>query len=105
MEEKILRHLKTHHSGRSRAAPSRALEVRFHLSGRKLRQAVNDLRCAGHPICSDENGYFYAETPQELEATIRQLLSRIGKIAEAKNGLVRAMALFPDAGGQISLPL
>jgi hypothetical protein len=43
-------------------------------------------------------------TEAELTATIRQLCSRISKIAKAKNGLVRAMEkLAPN--GQTRLPL
>lgn len=105
MDDLILQYLKWHHTGRENAIPSHRLESRFRISGRKLRDHINTLRCAGHPICSDENGYYYAQDEQELMATIRQLTSRIGNIAGAKNGLVRARGLFPDDSGQTTLPI
>jgi biotin operon repressor len=104
VEKQILEHLKRYHTGRVRAVSSPFLEARFHIRGATLRGYINALRSDGNPICSDETGYYYASSGQELSATIRQLSSRIGKIAGAKNGLVRAMSLFPDES-QISLPI
>lgn len=104
MEKQILEHLKRYHTGRGRAVPSPLLEARFDICGAELRKQINALRSDGHPVCSGETGYYYAATRRELSDTIRQLSSRIGKIVGAKNGLVRAMSLFPDES-QISLPL
>ena len=97
-KEALLQYLKKRHTGYMNAASSRSLEVVFHVGGKPIRKAVNELRCDGHPICSDDNGYYYAETGTELNATIRQLQSRIIKIAGAKNGLVRASEQFTDNG-------
>jgi hypothetical protein len=80
------------------------LEPRFGVSGREIRDIVNELRCGGHPICSDDSGYWYAANESELTATIRQLNSRIGKIAQARNGLLRAAAKYTDSG-QLRFPL
>ena len=41
---------------------------------------------------------YYAETKEELDRTIRQLRSRISKIAEAERGLVKACQM-PQYGG------
>ena len=49
---------------------------------------VNSLRCKGKPICSDLDGYFYADNQHEINATIAQLSSRIQKIAQARDGLL-----------------
>ena len=100
---KLLSCLKRRHKGRENAVKSPELEARFSIRGTALRAMVNELRCRGHPVCSDERGYYYAETEAELAATIRQLSSRIGKIAKAKNGLVRAMEKYTD-DGQTRLP-
>jgi biotin operon repressor len=105
MEGKILCYIKRMHTGRDRAVPSPELERRFGLCGATLRKHINTLRCRGYPICSDESGYYYAATYVELSDTIRQLHSRIVKIAQARNGLLRAGNAFPDESGQISLPL
>lgn len=103
-KDPLLRYLKKKCIGRQNAVSSPALEALFRVGGGKLRRAINQLRCEGHPICSGDEGYFYAETEAELTATIRQLQSRISKIAGAKNGLVRASERYADSG-QIRLPL
>ncbi|MDR0469692.1 MAG: hypothetical protein LBH09_06925 [Peptococcaceae bacterium] len=103
-ENKLLNCLKRRHYGWSKAVKSPVLEARFGISGRVLREMINELRCQGHPVCSDENGYYYASTEAELLATIRQLNSRISKIAKAKNGLVRTAKKCKD-DGQLRLPL
>lgn len=43
----------------------------------------------GQPICSNENGYFYAARQSEIRATVAQLTGRISKITAAKNGLLK----------------
>jgi len=101
VENKILIHLKECHTGKGKAVSSFDLESTFQISGRFVRRVVHTLRCEGNPICSDENGYYYAANEQELMETICQLGSRISKVAVAKNSLVQAQNLFPDASGQI----
>ena len=49
-------------------------------------------------------GYYYAATAEELERCIRQLRSRIKKIAFAERGLSSALPDYVDTG-QLSLPL
>lgn len=105
INEKFLTYLKQNHTGEDKAIQSRCLETRFHLNGRKIRDIVNTLRCDGYPICSYDGGYFYAANENEVMQSIRQLTSRISKIAEAKNGLVKALSLFPDTSGQMRLEL
>jgi hypothetical protein len=100
----LLNCLKRRHHGKENAVRSPVLEARFGVTGAALRSAVNSLRCAEHPICSDENGYYYASDGAELEATVRQLTSRISQMAKAKNGLVHALGKYSD-GGQTRLPL
>ena len=86
----LCEHLEKYHKGQENAASSRELEAAFHIKGAELRRAVNRLRCGGHPICSDETGYFYAARQSEVRATIAQLAGRISKIAAAKNGLLKS---------------
>ena len=57
-------------------------------SGSEIRRIVNSLRSKGEPICSNYDGYFYADNQHEISATIAQLTSRIQKIAKARDGLV-----------------
>lgn len=103
MEKELLAYLETRCKGRKNAITSPFLEAVLGVGGATLRAHINTLRCAGHPVCSDENGYYYAETLIELQGTIRQLQSRIGKIAQAKSGLIRATELFSD-NEQLKIP-
>ena len=100
----IAEHLKAYHRGEQGVVSSRVLEATFHIRGPDLRRAINRLRGAGIPICSSDQVYYYAETEEELERTIRQLRSRIKKIAHAERGLTRALEVFTDSG-QIAFPL
>ena len=76
------------------------------LPNARLRAAPGDnaLRGDGIPICSFDGGYYYAATEEELRRTIRQLRSRIKKIAFAERGLSRTLPDYEDTG-QLSLPL
>ena len=89
-------------SGKGRI--SRELEAAFQIRGPDLRRLINSLRGDGVPICSSASGYYYAGTEEELRRTIRQLRSRIKKIAHAERGLTKALEQSIDSG-QISLPL
>ena len=60
------------------------------LSGATIRKAVNDVRSKFVPIASDGEGYFIAETPEELNHTIAQINSRIHMMIRAREGLKKA---------------
>lgn len=96
--------LEQYHKGEANAVTSRELECTFQMRGSELRREINALRGDGIPICSFEGGYYYAATVEELERTIRQLRSRIKKIAFAERGLSSALPDYVDTG-QLSLPL
>lgn len=104
MDNPIAEYLKTHHKGAQSVISSRELEAAFQIRGPDLRRLINSLRGEGIPICSSDSGYYYAETEEELQGTIRQLRSRIKKIAHAERGLSKALEQFTDSG-QISLSL
>lgn len=103
-EKLIAEHLKDYHSGEQRVVSSRELESTFQIRGPDLRRIINRLRGEGIPICSSDSGYYYASTEEELQRTIRQLRSRIKKIAYAERGLTKALEQFSDSG-QITFPL
>ena len=100
----LAEYLDQYHKGEANAVTSRELEYAFGMRGSELRRAVNALRVERIPICSFEGGYYYAATAEELERTIRQLRSRIKKIAFAERGLSSALPDYVDTG-QLSLPL
>lgn len=97
--EMLLCNLQKYHNGAAQAVSSSELEAAFSMSGREIRTAVNALRSAGEPICSDENGYYYAASEQELKHSIRQLDSRIGQIERAKKGLEKALPTYSNQNG------
>ena len=90
IDKALCENLKKYHYGQEGAVSSKELEAAFHVDGRKLRRAVNRLRCDGHPICSNATGYFYAARQSEIMATIAQLTGRISQIAAAKSGLLKS---------------
>ena len=101
----ITEHLKEYHTGERNIISSRELETAFQIRGPELRTVINAERGKGFAICSTDKGYFYAETEEELQRTIRQLRSRIKKIAHAERGLIKAwQERFTDSG-QITFPL
>lgn len=103
-EKLIAEHLKEYHCGEQSVVSSRELEATFQIRGPDLRRIINRLRGDGVPICSSDSGYYYASTEEELQRTIRQLRSRIKKIAHAERGLTKALEQFSDSG-QITFPL
>lgn len=104
-KELITMCLEDHHLGERNVVSSRELESLFQIRGPDLRDIINNLRSGGIPICSNRKGYFFAETEEELDGTVRQLRSRIKKIALAERGLIRAKRQrFPNRA-QIFLPL
>ena len=88
----LLNYLKQYHYGCGRAVSSGVLEAALCTTGREIRAAVNALRSQGEPVCSDENGYYYAASGCEVQHSIRQLDSRMTKMAKAKRGLNTALA-------------
>ena len=94
----LAEYLDLYHKGEANAVTSRELECAFRMRGSELRREINALRGDGIPICS------FDATEEELRRTIRQLRSRIKKIAFAERGLSRTLPDYEDTG-QLSLPL
>ena len=90
INEALAEYLALYHKGEVNAVTSRELECSFQMRGSELRREINALRGDG--------------IPEELERTIRQLRSRIKKIAFAERGLSSALPDYVDTG-QLSLPL
>lgn len=84
----ICLYLKDHHTGNSNSIHSRELQRVFQIDGRNLRRKINRLRQDGVPICSDNTGYYYAETEQEVRNTVFRLNELSTKIGRAKDGMV-----------------
>ncbi|MFT9055947.1 MAG: hypothetical protein ABF449_04875 [Ethanoligenens sp.] len=87
LDDNVLTFLKEYHMGFGNEITSRELERALHIKGSTLRDIVNNLRCNGHPVCSNQNGYFYASTVMDVQKTISQLSHRIKKMGKARDGL------------------
>lgn len=102
-KDKLLACIHGSHTGASNAISGRQLCEYFGLTGSLIRKLISKLRIEGHPVCSDGNGYFYASTVQEIDATIGHLSSRRKEMMHAEKGLRQAKEQFisqQKGGGQ-----
>ena len=83
--------------GESHRITSSEISRIANINGATIRQIVNSSRANFVPIASDGNGYFIAETPDELDHTIAQINSRIHKMIQAREGLKKAQRLMREA--------
>lgn len=83
--------------GESNRITSSEISRLTNIASPTIRQFVNNSRANFIPIASDENGYFMAETPEELDHTIAQINSRIHKMIQAREGLKKAQRLMKEA--------
>lgn len=93
----ICEYLKKHHTGKDKAIYSRELERIFSLDGRTLRRKISSLRQDGFPICSDETGYYYAETQAEINETVCRLNALVLRISNARTGMLYASVLGDES--------
>lgn len=87
-------YLKEYHTGKENAIHSKELQRIFATDGRDIRRKVSSLRQDGVPICSDEDGYYYADNQQEINKTVCRLNSMVTGVSNARTGLLFA-SLFP----------
>jgi biotin operon repressor len=69
--------------------PSTAKELGlvFGLDGATIRKIINQYRSDGIPICSNNHGYYYSESEEDIVKTIASLKRRIASIQRAIDGL------------------
>ena len=84
------------HRGERDAIHSCDLEDLYNITGPQLRYAINRLRSDGYPICSSDAGYFYANTQEEIDSTIRRLNANVSAMSRARNGLLYSTLLFEE---------
>ncbi len=102
-KDAICEYLKQYHTGGKHAVPSKELEQRFSLDGRSIRRKINQLRQEGHPICSDQNGYYYAGNQHEINKTINRLNGLVTGVSNARTGLLYASPETEDDEVEIIL--
>ena len=86
-------YLKEHHRGKANAIHSQDLQRLFSIDGRNLRRKISSLRQDGIPICSDEDGYYYADNQQEINKTVCRLNGMVTGVSNARTGLLFAQLL------------
>lgn len=87
-------YLREYHKGKENAIHSKELQRIFTMDGRDVRRKVSNLRQDGVPICSDEDGYYYADNQQEINKTVCRLNGMVTGVSNARTGLLFA-SLFP----------
>ena len=83
-------YLKNNHTGEDKAVFSSELEQLFSLDGRSIRRIISELRKEGCPICSDQKGYYYAQTQQDINRTISRLNELVTGVSNSRTGLLFA---------------
>lgn len=91
----IFEFLKDFHRGREKAICSKELQRIFSLDGRNIRRKISKLRQEGYPICSDETGYYYADSQAEINATVGRLNGLVASVSNARTGLLYAVPSRP----------
>lgn len=86
----ICDYLKKNHVGKENAVHSKELQNVFAIHGSTLRRNISLLRQAGYPICSDINGYYYAEKQKEINDTVLRLNSLVTGISNSRTGMLYA---------------
>ncbi len=90
------------HIGKDKGVTAEALARALDIPARMVRHLVTELREEGVAVCGHpSNGYFIAETPEELNATCKFLRGRAMKSLELESRL-RKIPL-PDLLGQLHL--
>jgi len=64
--------------------------------GAGIRRVINSLRQKGYAICSDSNGYWYAQSKTELLENAAALRGRAIKIINAAQGMERAAEVYDE---------
>ncbi len=91
----ICEYLRKFHRGRDKAVYSRELQHIFNLDGRNIRRNISKLRQDGYPICSDDSGYYYADSQSEINATVGRLNGLVTSVSNARSGLLFASTTRP----------
>lgn len=60
----------------------------LHINEVQVRKFVNVARSNNIPICSNNYGYFYSESRDDIMSTVSHLKSRIAKVENAIDGML-----------------
>lgn len=85
--DRLYAYLRCFHSGRENAACNKELRQALDCDERTVRRYIHRLREEGHPICSGQDGYYYADSVEDINETIARLDCMQKKLADARNSL------------------
>ena len=73
--DRFLTFMNKHHTGSEKAIKTDELADIYKLEPRTLQSMIHRLRLDGHPICGDQNGYFYASGSDDIKYTAKWLMT------------------------------
>jgi len=82
-------HTLKHNTSHANPTTSSKLQASLGIDDATVRAIAHELRTMGEPIGSGNRGFYYAQSADELDATIEHLQSRVNSINEILR-LVRA---------------
>lgn len=94
ISEAIIDYLQREHCGKALAVKATELQRRFGVTPRQLRTIVSSARCEIIPICSDGNGYYFAESAEEIARTRAMIRAQAISMLNAARGLDKAYEAF-----------
>ena len=78
-------------TGEANAISNKQVAVLAKCTPREVRRLVEQARQEGEPICSCDNGYFIAETADELRRMLRKHYHQINTMIATARGLEHAL--------------
>ena len=102
-KDEIRDYLKSNHTGEEKAVFSSELEQLFSLDGRSIRRIISELRKEGCPICSDQKGYYFAQTQHDINKTVSRLNELVTGVSNSRTGLL--FARVPQGQPQIEITI
>ena len=75
VSDRFVAFLKKHHTGFEKAIKTDELSDIYKLEPKTVQSMIHRLRLDGHPICGDQNGYFYAGGPDDIRHTAKWLMN------------------------------
>jgi len=97
-KERLLIHLRMD-TDENHPKVSRQLQELWNITDLTVRQSVGLLRDDGEPIASGPRGYFYAKSPDQLDATVVDLAKRIAVISRRRYSLISAQNKMRESSG------
>lgn len=102
-KKEVCEYLRLYHSGREKAVHSVEIQRVFRIDGRTVRRNISKLRQSGFPICSDDAGYYFADSQREINGTVRRLNALLTRVSNARNGLLYAPVIAAAVPNEIEI--